>query len=66
MNRLARSAEPPAPESTTRAEKIANPDRFDGAREKLKVFKDQLMLKPTGNAGRFPHTQHELRYTSQF
>ena len=36
--RLARSAEPAAvPQSTYRAEKIADPDRFDGTREKLKV-----------------------------
>ena len=36
MNRLARSAVPAAvPQSTSRAEKIADPDRFDGTREKL-------------------------------
>ena len=40
MNHLARSAEPTAPQSTSRAEKIADPDRFNGARKKLKVFKD--------------------------
>ena len=34
MNCLARSAKPAAvPQSTSRAEKIADPDRFDGARE---------------------------------
>ena len=67
MNRLARSAEPAAvPQSTSRAEKIANPDRFDGAREKLKVFKDQLMLKTSSNAARFPNTQYKLRYVYQF
>ena len=67
MNRLARSAEPAAvPQSTSRAEKIADPDRFDGTREKLKVFKDQLMLKTSGNAARFPNTQHKLRYAYQF
>ena len=62
MNRLARSAEPAVvPQSTSRAEKIADPDRFDGTREKLKVFKDQLMLKTSGNAASFPNTQHKLR-----
>ena len=67
MNRLARSAEPAAtPHSTSRAEKIANPDRFDGAQEKLKVFKNQLMLKTSGNAARFRNTQHKLRYAYQF
>ena len=36
MNRLAHSAKPAvAPQSTSRAEKIADPNRFDGAREKL-------------------------------
>ena len=66
MNRLARSAKPAALQSTSRAKKIADPDRFDGAREKLKVFKDQLMLKTSGNAARFPNTQHKLRYAYQF
>ena len=67
MNRLARSAKPAVvPQSTSRAEKIADPDRFDGTREKLKVFKDQLILKTSGNAARFPNTQHKLRYTYQF
>ena len=62
MNRLACSAEPAeVPQSTSRAEKIADPDRFDGAREKLKAFKDQLMLKTSGNAAHFPNTQHKLR-----
>ena len=64
MNRLAPSVEPA--QSTSRAEKIADPDRFDGAREKLKVFKVQLMLKTYGNATRFPNTQHKLRYAYQF
>ena len=67
MNRLTRSAEPAVvPQSTSRAEKIANPDRFYGTREKLKVFKDQLMLKTSSNAARFPNTQHKLRYAYQF
>ena len=66
-NRLVRSAEPAAiPHSTSRAEKIADPDRFDGTREKLKVFKDQLMLKTSGNAACFLNTQHKLRYAYQF
>ena len=66
MNRLARSAEPAAPQSTSQAKKIADPDRFDGAREKLKVFKDQLMLKTSGNDARFLNTQHKLRDAYQF
>ena len=67
MNRLARSAEPAAvPQSTSRVENIADPDRFDGTREKLKVFKDQLRLKTSGYADRFPNTQHKLRYAYQF
>ncbi len=59
MNRLARTTEP-------RAEKIADPDRFDGTREKLKPFKDQLILKTSGNSTRFPNIQHKLRYAYQF
>ena len=67
MNRLTRSAEPSAvPQSTSRTEKIDDPDRFDGTREKLKVFKDQLMLKTSVNAARFPNTQHKLHYAYQF
>ena len=67
MNHLARSAKPAAvPQSTSRAEKIADPDRFDGTQEKLKVFKNQLMLKTSGSTARFPNTQYKLRYTYQF
>ena len=70
MNRLA-SAPAPAPAAAAahthdRAEKIADPKKFDGSREKLKSFKDQLMLKTSGNAARFPNTQHKLRYAYQF
>ena len=73
MNRLASAPAPaptPAPTPAThthdRAEKIANPDKFDGSREKLKSFKDQLMLKTSGNAACFPNTQQKPRYTYQF
>ena len=67
INRLALSAEPAAvPQSTYRAKKIADPDRFDGTREKLKLFKDQLMLKTSGNAACFRNTQHKLRYAYHF
>ena len=52
--------------NTTRAEKIADPDRFDRTREKLKVFQDQLMLKSSGNAARFSNSQQKLRYAYQF
>ena len=44
MDRLACT---PAAESDPRyrAEKIANPVKFDGTRERLKAFRDQLLLK---------------------
>ena len=64
MNRLACSAEPA--QSKPRAKKIADPDRFDGVREKLKVFKDRLVLGISGNATCFPNTQHKLHYAYQF
>src|SRR6266705_2286504 len=68
INRLART---PGPGSTSthgqeRAEKIADPKEFDGTRERLKAFKDQLILKTSGNPARFPNTQHKLRYAYQF
>src|SRR5258706_11680061 len=66
MDRLARSAPAAAEPHVPRAERIADPDKFDGSREKLKTFKDQLMLKTSGNAARFPNTQHKLRYAYQF
>ena len=78
MNRLASAPAPaPAPAPTPapaaaaahthdRAEKIADPDKFDRSQEKLKSFKDQLMLKTCGNAAHFPNTQHMLRYAYQF
>ena len=50
MNRLARTAADPSEPPTPRdqAERIADPNRFDGTREKLKAFKDQLLVLPTG------------------
>ena len=51
---------------TEQAEKIADPKEFNGTREKLKAFKDQLILKTSGNPARFPNTQHKLRYANQF
>ena len=48
------------------AEKIADPKEFDGTWEKLKAFKDQLIVKTSGNPARFPNTQHKLRYAYQF
>ena len=76
MNRLASAPAPaptpaPAPAAApahthNRAEKIADPDKFDGSWEKLKSFKDQLMLKTSGKAARFLNTQHTLRYAYQF
>ena len=66
MNRLAAALAAASPagcaSGCSRAEKIAGPDKFDGAREKLKEFKDQLVLKTSGYAVRFPNTQHMLRY----
>ena len=49
-----------------RVEKVTDPDKFDGSREKLKSFKDQLMLKTSGNADCFPNTLYKLRYAYQF
>ena len=49
-----------------RAEKIADPERFDRTREKLKAFKNQLFLKTSGNTTRFPNVQHKMRYAYQF
>lgn len=55
------------PSSTSEcAEKIADPKEFDGTREKLKAFKDQLILTTSGNPARFPSTQRKLRYAYQF
>ena len=64
MKRLASTAA--EPNTRDRAEKIADPKEFDGTREKLKVFKDQLLLKTSGNPARFPNVQHKLRYAFQF
>ena len=64
MKRLASSPAESSPRD--RAEKIADPDKFDGTREKLKAFKDQLLLKTSGNPARFPNVQHKLRYAFQF
>ena len=49
-----------------RAERIADPDRFDGTREKLKAFKNQFLLKTSGNPTRFLNVQHKLCYAYQF
>jgi hypothetical protein len=66
MKRLATTPSSSEPSSRDRAEKIADPDKFDGTREKLKAFKDQLLLKTSGNPARFPNVQHKLRYAYQF
>ena len=68
VNRLVQM---PGPATTTGggtewAKKIANPKEFNGTREKLKVLKNQLILKTSGNPARFPNTQHKLRYAYQF
>ena len=69
MNRLAAAltAAPSAGCASGRPqdEEIAGPDKFDGAREKLKEFKDQLVLKTSGCAVRFPNTQYKLRYADE-
>jgi hypothetical protein len=66
-NRLARM-EAPAGDAgdRNRPEKIADPDKYDGTRDKLKTFKSQLLLKTSGNPRRFPNVQHKLRYAFQF
>ena len=51
---------------TERSEKIADPKEFDGTQDRLKGFKDQLILKTSGNPARFPNTQHKLWYAYQF
>ena len=76
MNRLASAPAParapaptpaaPAAHTHDRAQKIADSDKFDRSQIKLKSFKNQLMLKTSGNAARFPNTQHKLRYAYQF
>ena len=48
MERLART---PA-EQNHRAEKITDHDKFDSTRDKLKSFKDRLLLKTSGNSTR--------------
>ena len=50
---MARLAQGPAltADPQVRAEKIADPKEFDGAREKLKAFKDQLIVKTSGDVG---------------
>ena len=73
MNRLACAPAPaptpaptPAAHTHDRAEKITDPNKFNASQEMLKSCKDQLMLKTSGNAARFPNTQHKLRYAYQF
>ena len=61
----------PGPATITRggtelAKKIADTKEFNGTREKLKAFKDQMILKTSGNPTRFLNTQHKLRYAYQF
>ena len=55
----------PAAERAHLAEKIADPDKFDGSRDKLESFKIQLLLKTSGNPIHFPTVQHKLRYAFQ-
>ena len=64
INRLS-LLEDPAAERAYLAEKIADPDKFDGSRDQLESFKIQLLLKTSGNPIHFPTVQHKLRYAFQ-
>ena len=66
INRLASAIPNATPRDRDRTAKIVDPDKFDGSRDKLKAFKDQLMLAVSSNHSRFPNLQHRLRYAYQF
>ena len=53
-------------ESSARVEKIADHKEFEWTWEKLKAFKDQLILHTSSNPAHFSNTQHKLRYAYQF
>ena len=42
---------------------VPDPQRYDGNREKLPLFKSHLLMKILGDDARFPTEQHKLRYT---
>ena len=42
---------------------VPDPERYDGNREKLSLFKSHLLMKLQGDDARFPTEQHKLRYT---
>ena len=42
---------------------VPDPERYDGNREKLPLFKSHLLMKLQGDDARFPTEQHKLRYT---
>ena len=42
---------------------VPDPERYDGNREKLPLFKSHLLMKLQGDNARFPTEQHKLRYT---
>ena len=50
---------PPLPASFP----VPDPERYDGNREKLPLFKSHLLMKLQGDDARFPTKQHKLRYT---
>ena len=41
---------------------VPDPERYDGNREKLPLFKSHLLMKLQGDDARFPTEQHKLRY----
>ena len=42
---------------------VPDPERYDGNREKLPLFKSHLLMKLQGDDARFPTEQHKLGYT---
>lgn len=58
---------PPAPgtaSSTRISEKLPDPDKFDGSRETLRPFLQQIHAKMTANADRFPTSTSRLTYVA--
>ena len=46
INRLAQTPPATTADCTHCVERIANPDKFDGSRDKLKAFKGQFLREP--------------------
>ena len=61
-NSAALSTRRPSTPPAIQAERISDPEKFTGDREKLRTFKTHLLMKLQGDASRFPNTQHQLLY----